>query len=103
MYQITEKCLDKISYQIVIEEVENALASYPECCKSNQNLRDFRQEVITDVTEKILSNRLLQKREKSSFQRLPYRSLELRLLIEDYAHAAIKFRLQGHQFNKLSD
>jgi hypothetical protein len=105
MYQITEKYLDKISYQIVVEEVENALASYSDSFHNNHSLRDFKQELITDVTDKLLSNRLWQKRENPSGKccRLPYRSLELRLLIEEYAHAAIKFRLQPHQFNKLRD
>ena len=96
MYQITPNYLDDIGHQIVLEEIDNALALYPESLAQKVNFRDFRQKVITDVTKKILLNRLFDHRQKSWRKcKSPYRSLELRLLIEQYAHEVIQSRLQS--------
>lgn len=96
MYQITQNYLDDIGHQIVLEEIDNALALYPESLAQKVNFRDFRQKVITDVTNKILLNRLFDQSKKSWRKcKFPYRSLELRLLIEQYAHEVIQSRFQS--------
>lgn len=114
MYQISEPYEDNLGHTIVLEEIEDALALYPEYSyQTIFAIPEFRQKLITYVITKISRPHRLVETDKALIikQKLPYRSLELRLMIEGYVHEGIQTILQSEfelfseslSFNQLAD
>jgi len=90
---ITENYLDLTGYQMVIEEMENAIALYPDYLSQRIfGTSELRQKIITDVINQVWPPDFGVKfQEKCSVKRKsPYRSLELRLKIEAIVHQSIQ-------------
>lgn len=89
---ITENYLDRTGYQMVIEEIENALALYPDYLSQTiLGNSESRQKIITNVINQVWHlDRRLKSEQKCLVQRKsPYHSLELRLKIEETVHQSI--------------
>lgn len=105
MCNIEEHYLDNLGHKIVAEEIEDALALYSE--SSSQTvfaIPELREKLSTYVLSKILlPHRVLEAGKDFRIKpKFPYRSLELRLIIEEQVHQGIQAILTS-DFDLLSD
>lgn len=105
MCKIEENYIDRLYERIVIEEIENALALYPDSLSQTLwVVPELRDKIITYVvSQSSLPPRRLEHHRKFPIKRkFPYHSLELRLKIEAMVHQAIQAILKS-EFGLLSD
>ncbi|MGB7443712.1 MAG: hypothetical protein WA919_21830 [Coleofasciculaceae cyanobacterium] len=90
--KMSEK-LGKIGLKLVVEEIDNALALYPE--KAQKQIfasPNFRQLLIDYVASRIIREYLMANDGQDSqiLPKFPYHSLELRLKVEIFVHRGIR-------------
>lgn len=90
---------ENLGFVIVNEEIENALELYPdEPYKKAFANPELRQKLINYVMGGIQSIHPIHSKLQSSLAKtnFPYRSLELRLQVENYVHWGIEYLLERH-------
>lgn len=105
MCKIEENYIDRLYERIVIEEIENALALYPDSLSETLwDVPELRDKIMTYVvSQSSLPYLRLEHHRKFPIKRkFPYHSLELRLKIEAMVYQAIEAILKS-EFELLSD
>ncbi|HBB34090.1 MAG TPA: hypothetical protein DDZ80_08030 [Cyanobacteria bacterium UBA8803] len=98
MSQTMSKTIVDLGLQLVNEEIDNALELYPDdACKKVFALPELRQKLVDyvmgGIPDAYLSGNVSNRPIKTKF---PYRSLELRLRVEEYVHWGIEYILKTH-------